>query len=313
VVAELAQNRVSRLRHAALLYASPGEFAAGVAGFAEAAAQTGDLVLVAAAGPDLDLLRPRLNGRDGLVTWADMRGIGVNPARLIDWIQLFVDQHRGRVIWCVHEPAWPARSPEELREVIRHEALVNLALADVPVNVLCPYDKRLGTELIASVQRTHPELSQGSQRWPSPSYAAGTVPDECDLPLSTPPAAAEALTYRDDLAGVRDFTASRARRAGLVPRRVGDLVIAVGELAANTFAHTNGPGTLTLWVTNSEVICQVSDSGQLTDPLAGRMKPDPAKPGGGRGLWVIQQVCDLVEIRTSPVGNAIRLHMHLDP
>jgi anti-sigma regulatory factor (Ser/Thr protein kinase) len=312
VVAELAQNRVSRLRHAALLYASPGEFAAGVARFAEAAAQAGDPVLVACAGPGLDFLRPRLNGH-GLVTWADMRGIGVNPARLIDWIQLFAGQHRGRVIWCVHEPAWPARSPEELREVIRHEALVNLALADVPVNVLCPYDKRLGTQLIASVQRTHPELSQGSQSWPSPSYAAGTVPDECDLPLSTPPAAAEAITYRDDLAGVRDFAASRARRAGLVPRRVGDLVIAVGELAANTFAHTSGPGTLTLWITGNEIICQVSDSGQLTDPLAGRLKPDPAKPGGGRGLWVVQQVCDLLEIRTSPAGTAIRLHMHRNP
>jgi anti-sigma regulatory factor (Ser/Thr protein kinase) len=313
VVAELAQNRVSRLRHAALLYADPEEFAAGVAGFAEAAAQAGDMVLVACAGPGLDLLRRRLNGHGGLVTWADMRGIGVNPARLIDWIQLFAGQHRGRGIWCVHEPAWPARSPEELREVIRHEALVNLALADVPVSVLCPYDKRLGTGLIASVQRTHPELSRGGRRWPSPSYAAGTVPDECDWPLSTPPAAAESLAYRDDLAGVRHFAASRAHRAGLAPRRVGDLVIAVGELAANTFAHTSGPGTLTLWVTGSEVICQVSDSGQLTDPLAGRLKPDPAKPGGGRGLWVVQQVCDLVEIRTSPAGTAIRLHMHLNP
>ena len=310
-MAELAQNRVSRLRHAALVYASPGEFTAGVARFAEAAAQAGDPVLVACASPGLDLLRPRLNGHDGLVTWADMRGVGVNPARLMDWIQLFAGQHRGRVIWCVHEPAWPARSPEELREVIRHEALVNLALADVPVNVLCPYDMRLGTGLIASVQRTHPELLQGGQRWSSPSYAAGTVPDECNLPLSTPPAAAEALTYRDDLAGVRDFAASRARRAELPPRRAGDLVIAVGELAANTFAHTGGPGTLTLWVTGSELICQVDDSGHLTDPLAGRLKPDPVAARGGRGLWVVQQVCDLVEIRTSPDGTAIRLHMHL--
>jgi hypothetical protein len=74
VVAELAQNRVSRLRHAALLYADPEEFAAGVAGFAEAAAQAGDPVLVACAGPGLDFLRRRLNGHDGLVTRADMRG-----------------------------------------------------------------------------------------------------------------------------------------------------------------------------------------------------------------------------------------------
>jgi anti-sigma regulatory factor (Ser/Thr protein kinase) len=308
-VVELAQARVSRLRHVAFLYASVGEFAAGVAGFVEAAVQAGGPVLVACAGPSLDLLRPRLDGHGGLVTWADMSSIGLNPARLIDKIHLFAGQHRGRAIWCVQEPAWPARTPEELGEVIRHEALVNLALADVPVSVLCPYDLRLGTGLIASVERTHLALSQGGRDGASSSYAA-TVPQECDLPLSTPPAAAATLRYRDDLAGVRDFAASRACRAGLRSRRVGDLVIAVGELAANTFAHTSGPGALALWATGSEIICQVNDTGQITDPLAGRLRRDPA--GGGHGLWVVQQVCDLVQIRTSPAGTAIRLHMQLN-
>ena len=312
-MAELAQARVSRLRHAALLYASPGEFAAGVARFVQAAEQAGDPVLVACAGTSLDVLRPRLDGHGGLVTWADIRSTGLNPARLIDSIHLFAGQHRGRAICCVQEPAWPARTPEELREVIRHEALVNLVLADVPVSVLCPYDMRLGTGLIASVERTHPALIQSGRRWASSSYMANTVPEECDLPLSTPPAAAETLQYRDDLAAVRAFAASRARRAGLPPRRVGDLVIAVSELAANTLTHTGGPGSLTLWVTESEIICQVNDSGQIADLLAGRLSRDPVAAGGGRGLWVVQQVCDLVQIRTGPAGTAIRLHMHLNP
>jgi anti-sigma regulatory factor (Ser/Thr protein kinase) len=96
----------------------------------------------------------------------------------------------------------------------------------------------------------------------------------------------------------------------LAAHRVGDLMAAVGELAANTFVHTSGPGTVTVWATRSEVICQVNDTGQITDPLAGRLRRDPASAGGGRGLWLVQQACDLVQIRTSPAGTAIRLHMH---
>ena len=265
-------------------------------------------------GPGLDVLRPRLNGHGALVTWAEMASIGLNPARLIDMIQQFTTgQHRGRMTWCVQEPAWPGRSPEQLREVIRHEALVNLALADMPVSVLCPYDVRLGTGLILSVERTHPALTGGGRRWPNSSYLAGIVPLECDLPLSTPPAAAQVLRYRDDLAGVRDFAARRARRAGLAADRVGDLIAAVGELAANTFAHTSGPGTVTVWATQGEIICQVNDTGHITDPLAGRLRRDPAAAEGGHGLWVVQQACDLVQIRTSPAGTAIRLHIHLNP
>src|SRR5256884_8131227 len=122
-------------------------------------------------------------------------------------------------------------------------------------------------------------------------------------PLSDPPADAEVLRYRADLARVRSFAAARAARAGLPPHRVGDLVIAVGELAANTLAHTNEPGQLTLWTTGSEVICQVRDRGEITDPLAGQLRPDPGDPRGGRGLWGVHQLCGLVEIRTGPAGT----------
>jgi hypothetical protein len=61
-------------------------------------AWAGDPVLVACTGTSLDVLRSRPDGHGRLVTWADMRGIGLNPARLIDSIHLFAGQHRGRAI-----------------------------------------------------------------------------------------------------------------------------------------------------------------------------------------------------------------------
>jgi anti-sigma regulatory factor (Ser/Thr protein kinase) len=297
-------------RHAALLYQSPAEFQSSIAGFIGAGLSAGDAVFVASTRPQMSLLRPALDGSSDDVVWDDMADLGANPGRVISRLQFFADQHPGQAVRCVLEPAWPTRTQDELREAVRCEALINLALRGSPVTVLCPYDTRLGHRLMSSVERTHPVLRQGSQRWRSPSFT-GTppVPAECDLPLPRPPASADVLPYRDDMAVVRQFTASHARKAGLAPARVTDLAAAVHELAANTLAHTRGPGTLSVWDTGTEIICQISDGGHITDPLAGVLRPDPATTGGGRGLWVVHQMCDLVEIRTGPAGTTVRLHM----
>jgi anti-sigma regulatory factor (Ser/Thr protein kinase) len=131
--------------------------------------------------------------------------------------------------------------------------------------------------------------------------------------LSTPPDDAEVLRYRANLAEVRKFTTAQALQAGLSPGRANDLVIAVAELAANTWAHTSGPGTLTIWVTDNEIICQVQDEGQITDLQAGMVQPAPDAPGGGRGLWVVSQVCDQVEISTGQAGTTVRVHVLRSP
>ena len=141
---------------------------------------------------------------------------------------------------------------------------------------------------------------------------AGPLGPRAGPPLSRPPEESEMLRYRTNLPHVRQFTAARAHQAGLSPGQVRDLVMAVAELAANTLRHTTGPGTLTLWTTSKEVICQVQDQGHITDPLAGSVRPAPDAPGGGRGLWLVHQLVDLVEIRTGPAGTTVRMHMRRD-
>jgi anti-sigma regulatory factor (Ser/Thr protein kinase) len=132
-------------------------------------------------------------------------------------------------------------------------------------------------------------------------------------PLSVPPQGSAVHRYRANLSGVREFTAAWARRAALPPHQVSNLVMAVAELAANTLRHTTGPGTLTLWTTDEEVVCQVQDEGQITDPLAGNVLPAPNSAGGGRGLWLVREVGDGVEIRSGPAGTTVRVHMRLGP
>lgn len=138
-------------------------------------------------------------------------------------------------------------------------------------------------------------------------------PDGCGQPRDTDPhGGVEVLAYRADLARVRGFAASWGRRAGLSPQRVEDLVIVVGELSANTLAHTGGPGVLRLWVSGDEIACQVDDSGQIGDPQAGLRRPDPAADGGRRGLWVVRQLCERVEISSGPAGTTVRGYLRFE-
>jgi anti-sigma regulatory factor (Ser/Thr protein kinase) len=109
---------------------------------------------------------------------------------------------------------------------------------------------------------------------------------------------------------VRALVARAARRARLPGGRVTDLVLAVSELAANTLRHTRAGGTLHLWHDEHEILCQIQDTGTIADPLAG-YQPAPSDVPGGKGLWLVNQVCDLVELRTSRAGTTICLHMRL--
>jgi anti-sigma regulatory factor (Ser/Thr protein kinase) len=117
-------------------------------------------------------------------------------------------------------------------------------------------------------------------------------------------------TYRSDLSKVRSLVMEYAIGAGLGEGRANDLVLAVSEVAANTLRHTRSEGTLAIWRDRHELICEIHDSGTITDPLAGRRRPAP-DANGGHGLWLVHQVCDLVELRSDEAGTTIRMHMSL--
>jgi anti-sigma regulatory factor (Ser/Thr protein kinase) len=127
-------------------------------------------------------------------------------------------------------------------------------------------------------------------------------------PLSPPGDDATCHTYRTDLAKVRALVLQQARAAGLTEGRANDLVLAVSEVAANTLRHTQSAGTLTIWRQPGEVVCEIQDEGTIADPLAGQRRPGPDATGG-HGLWLVHQVCDLVELRSDLNGTTIRMHM----
>ena len=131
-----------------------------------------------------------------------------------------------------------------------------------------------------------------------------------DGPLPPPAPGAMSYAYTTDLAAVRAVVYRCARQAGLPESRAIDLVLAVSEVAANTVRHAKSPGSLKIWYDTEEIVCQIQDEGTITDPLAGRRQPS-LEAMGGHGLWIVNQVCDEVEIRSDETGTTIRLRMDL--
>lgn len=312
------------LRHRAFFYRTIDEYVSAVADFLLAEDAAAQPALIAVPSARHARLRRALGPRLGSapLTFANMAELGRNPGRIIPAIQAFINDSAGKLVRFVGEPIWPGRSAAEIREATRHEALINLAFAGTPVTLLCPYDiARLPGRVITNARRTHPVLAapRASRRRAdlrsadrrSRAYArSGRVPDDCDAPLPVVPTDATVVQYRSNMRAVRDLIGEHAELAGLTEARAVDFVLAVSEVAANTLRHTGSGGTMSIWRAEGELICQVHDTGHIADPLAGRRAPDSDHPGG-HGLWLVHQVCDLVELRSGQQGTTVRMHMRL--
>jgi anti-sigma regulatory factor (Ser/Thr protein kinase) len=248
---------------------------------------------------------------DAAVAFADMRQLGRNPARIIPALRAFADRHPGKRVRYLAEPVWPDRPYAEQLAAARHESLVNLAFAGAQISLVCLYNAAaLPRAVIERACSTHPSLlSDGKERDSQRYLGPAQYPDGLDVPLPSPPDGAQTLFYEQDLRPLRALVVAAARAAGLDAARCTDLVIAASEVAANTLRHTRAGGVVRLWHTDGELLCQIEDDGYIRDPLAGYRRPADGMPGG-QGLWLVNQVCDLVEIRTGKLGTTIRLHMY---
>ncbi len=301
-------------RHEALFYDGEEEFLAGTVPFIRDAVIANEPVLVAVQPDRAERIKAELNGEGEAVQFVDMPSVGHNPACIIPEWREFVAQHLSAdsPVRGIGEPVWPGRSADELSECQRHEWLLNLAFAGSPAWwLLCPYDaSSLTPEVLEAACATHPHLRHHGNASVSDRYRdALTNSDPFNEPLPPPPADAERLLFtRDNLPAIRQLISRHAAEAGLDDEPTGDLLVAVNEVATNSVRYAHGHGTLIIWREVDRVLCEVRDRGVLDDPLVGRERPSPGW-ARGRGLWLANQFCDLVQIRSTLEGNVVRLHM----
>jgi anti-sigma regulatory factor (Ser/Thr protein kinase) len=135
------------------------------------------------------------------------------------------------------------------------------------------------------------------------------------------PASAQALLLDQEfdsgtLYALRAAVQAHASQAGLPEDRVGEVVLAIHELAANAIAHGAGHGRLRMWERAGALSCEIVDAGPV-----GAGRPTGPSPGGagrptgpseaadpwpavdGHGLWLVRQVADQLDLRSGPRGT----------
>jgi anti-sigma regulatory factor (Ser/Thr protein kinase) len=302
-------------RHEALFYNGVDGFLRGALPFVVEALEAGEPLLVAVGEQRAALLHDALLEEAERVRFVEMSELARNPARVIGACSDFVAEHAGsqRGARVLSEPAWAGRSDAELDECARHESLLNFAFSRGPAwRLLCPYDlDALAPDVIDAARRTHPALMhEGISRRNGAFVPFDHAPGPFNGTLPAPPAAHEQLLFtRNGIGAIRALIASRGGEAELGVEAGEDLVLAVNELVTNSVQYGGGGGTLRIWREHEDMlVCEVRDRGFIRDPLVGRLQP-PIEQHGGRGLWLVNQLCDLAQIRSAPSGTVVRVHM----
>ncbi len=243
-----------------------------------------------------------------------MEELGRNPARIIPFWRGFADEHGGRdrPIRGIGEPIWPGRSADEIDECQRHESLLNYAFGSAACLVVAlPVRQQLARQRCPRGSRSLPSLHRprrDERREPGPQQPHGAA---FRGHPPGPPRRRGNARIRPQRAGSRSWPgrSGSGERAALVGadqgrghsrQRAGGEQRAAWRRARNA-ANLAGPGSF---------VAEIEDSGQISEPLAGRVRPEPTQTGG-RGLWLANQLCDLTQIRSGPQGTSIRLRMSL--
>ncbi len=293
------------------LWIADGELGFGEAVASMMASPDVAAVVVVAPAARHDELRAALPSGALEPRFVDVDVAARNPARLITiWLdavaEAAADADGGRLLG-ISESVHSGRTTDELAEAQQVDRLLSLAIPEASNLLLtCVYD---GAALpAAELERVWDEQAAATGADGAPLlHDASLLASLEPAPLGEVPQQARRIEI-DEMAGlaeVRRAVLEETTAAGLSDARADDVALAANELAANSVRHGGGRGTLLVWRTADAVVVQSEDAGHITDPLAGMRRPEPMR-SSGRGLWMVNQISDLVQRRNTSGGLATR-------
>lgn len=303
-------------RHRAVVYEDAAGFVELVGGFLCEGVSQRDRVLVATTARKRSWLRDALGNASEAVEWVDAHALyarhGPMFAEVIGVLARHAKGGNGRVRIVAEQPG--LRGDAERRAYMRYEAAANVAYRRFAASVLCPYDAGgLPDAVLEDVFRTHPEVLTPDGPRASEAFVDPRAFIRLRSRIQAPPQGAPAVAIEDadDLARARTWVCARAAAAGLDAERIEELEVAVSEAATNALVHGAPPRCVWVYEREGMLICHVHDGGRgLADPLAGYLPPE-SRSEGGRGLWLMRQICDVVEAADDETGSHIYLGLRL--
>ncbi|HEV7206695.1 MAG TPA: anti-sigma factor RsbA family regulatory protein [Jatrophihabitans sp.] len=297
-------------QHEALPYAGRADFVPSCVSLVRDGLARDERLIILAAGEKLDDVRDELGAEAEDVTFVSTDQHGRNPCRITTMLHSFQAAGDGRHSLGLNETVFRGRSPAAHAEAQLSDFVLNdPSLRTWPLSVVCLYDSAtLDADSLQTMRRSHSVIrGEGANADFQPDLGASLY---STMPDAVPPAAAHFVIDTPELGEVRSFVRTAANAAGVSPERVDDLVLAVNEIVTNSLRHGGGRASMAVWVQDDAVVCEVRDRGYIQDPLAGRFAPPPAATSG-RGLWLANHLCDLVQVRSSPAGTVVRMYVDL--
>lgn len=303
--------------HEAVHYAETDQLVAATAPLLRRALSRGEEVALVCSDLTNRALHEAL-GRDDRVSVMARSDVYQKAVSAVAYFRDFVEErvaagaHRVVALGEVHF----GTDRRALHEWRRYEALLNHAMAPLPLWSLCAYDiRRVPDPALTAAALTHPHLREGAVQVPNPRYGdPAEVIRELDSPGDLMPRMDPVLTIPE----VRDLRQLHQELLRILdgesmPReRAEDLVAAVHEVVTNGGRHGEPPVTVQVWVMPGRVTCAVTDRGRgFDDPFTGYVRgAGNALPEGQYGLWLARQLCDEVVTARTAEGFTAQVAMH---
>ncbi len=111
---------------------------------------------------------------------------------------------------------------------------------------------------------------------------------------------------------IRTAALDRARDAGLDPRAAAGFALAVSEAASNTLRHAHQTGEYRIVRDDqTSLYAEVSDTGPGLNAQPATELPAPDATSG-RGLWLMRELADHLDVESSTAGTTVRVAMDVD-